>query len=202
LAALKAALLALAVAGAPAAEGHLLEGARLFRAEVYGAALVEFRVAGALGAQEALWYSAAALLKLGRSEEAVEAFAEAAAVAPGARDSLLDYYRAQACHALRLYLCADGLLASVVEQGGPRIAGHARAMRAAIASELAPQRLPAAIDWYLARGKELSARRPLLAAAYLEEAAGLGQRLASAYRRQEALDALAKLRSAPPPGKR
>ncbi|HMK73071.1 MAG TPA: hypothetical protein VK454_07010 [Myxococcaceae bacterium] len=202
MAALRAAVLALAVAAAPAAESHLLEGARLFRAEQYAAALVEFRVAAALGAQEALWYSAASLLKLGRAEEAVEGFAEAAAAAPAARDGLLDYYRAQACHALRLYLCADALLASVAEQAGPRIGGHARTMRAAIAAELVPDRLPAAIDWYLARGRELAARRPLLAAAYLEEAAGLGLRLTSAYRRQEALDALAKLRGAPPSGKR
>src|SRR5258708_20102539 len=91
----------LAVSGA---DEHLLAGARFFRAGEFARALVEFRVAEKLGGPgEPSWYAAAALVKLGRPEEALEAFAQAEKVAPAARDALLDYYRALACYDAPLY---------------------------------------------------------------------------------------------------
>ncbi len=73
-------------AGTPSAsEPHLVAGAEAFRAEAYAQALVEFRVAEALGSAEARWYSAASLLKLGRAEDAVEAFVLAERSSPSPR---------------------------------------------------------------------------------------------------------------------
>ncbi len=86
-------------------------------------------------------------MKLGRAEEAVEAFAPT----EEGRDALLDYYRGIACYEARLYLCADRLLAVVGARSGPRIAQEATKARAAIASELAKEPAQPTIDWYLAR---------------------------------------------------
>src|SRR4051812_29012195 len=97
-----------AEAWAGSADEHLLAGAGHFRAERYGEALVEFKVAEQLGAgPTARYYAAAALQKLGRGEESVEAFAAAVEKSPGERDALLDYYYALACYDVRLYSRAD-----------------------------------------------------------------------------------------------
>ncbi len=188
------ALLALGAGVSPGADEHVLAGARLFRADRYAEALVEFRVAERLGSSEAAGYAAAALVKLGRSEEAVEAFAALEPIAAGRRDALLDFYHAVACNEARLYLCADRLLAGVGARAGPRIGEHARKMRAAIEGLLASEPSQDALDWYLARCD--AARRgghALLARAYCEEAAGLASRRRDGYRRSEALASLANL---------
>jgi hypothetical protein len=184
-------LVAFLAPGADAKAGpHLLAGADAFRNERYREALVEFRVAQRLGSTDAGPYAAAALLKLGRAEEAVEAFR----AAPGSGDALLDYYHAVACYEARLYLCADRLLASVGARSGPRIAEEAARMRALIASELAAEPPRTSIDWYLAGCAERrDGGRPALAQAFCHEAVGLAERRADRYRFAEASSTLATL---------
>jgi len=194
---LKPALIALLALGAgvtPGADEHVLAGARLFRADRYAEALVEFRVAQRLGSPEAAGYAAAALVKLERPEEAVESFAALEPVPPARRDALLDYYHAVACNNARLYLCADGLLGGLGARAGPRIGEHARKMRAAIEALLVSEPSQDALDWYLARCSQFRrAGRALLARAYCEEAAGLASRRHDGYRRSEAMASLASL---------
>lgn len=162
-------------AAAPGADEHLLAGARHFRAERYADALVEFRIAEKLGSADAREYAAAALVKLDRPEQAVEAF-EARGPAP-ARDALLDYYHALACYEARLYGRADALLARVGERSGPRIARQAAAMREEIAGLLRAEPSRESIDWYLARcDATAKGNRPVLARAYCEEARLLASR--------------------------
>ena len=185
-------LLVLAVMSSPgeSAGKHLGVGARAFREGRYDEALVEFRVAQGLGASDAGPYAAATLVKLGRAEEAVEAFA----TTEEGRDALLDYYRGIACYEARLYLCADRLLAAVGARSGPRIASEAAKARAAIASELTKEPPQPTIDWYLARcGERREAGRSELAAAFCQEAVGLAERRADRYRMSEAATQLSSL---------
>jgi len=183
-----------AIAATTSAEEHLLAGARFFKEGRFAEALVEFRVAQNAGSGQALWYAGAALQKLGRSEEAIEAFA---AADPAGHDSLLDYYRALACYDVRLYLCADRLLASVGERSGPRIAVLVREVRAKIALALRGGPSTEAIDWYHQRATEVGPGRKLLATAYLEEALALANLRADHYREADARAALRQLRRAP-----
>jgi len=185
--ALLALFISVAAWAAPADE-HLLAGARHFRAERYGEALVEFKVAEQLGAgASAHYYVAASLQKLGRAEESVESFAAATSAAPHERDALLDYYYALACYDVRLYGRADRLLSSVGERSGPRIAAMAGKVRADLAPLLAAPPSPANIDWYLERSAEaLKAGRPRAAVAYIEEGLSLATRRGDRYRAQEA----------------
>ena len=178
-------------AGPDAPEAHLLAGAKAFREGQFGAALVEFRVAEKLGAPDAGAYAAAALVKLGRVEEAVEAFG---AARPAEGDPLLDHYRAMACYQAQLYLCADRLLEGVAARGGPAMAEQATRTRAAIAEILKAEPSKETVDWYLARCQDLARDRPFLAAAYCGEASGLGRRRADGYGRADADAALAPLR--------
>lgn len=190
-------LLVLAVLGSSgekSAADHLAAGARAFREARYGEALVEFRVAQALGSADAGPYVGASLVKLGRAEEAVEAFASSAE----GRDPLLDYYHAIACYEARLYQCADRLLAGVGSHSGPRIAEQASKTRGAISAELAKEPAQPTIDWYLARCSERrDSVQPVLAAAYCREAAGLAERRADRYRLAEAAAQLASLPGRP-----
>jgi tetratricopeptide (TPR) repeat protein len=186
-----AALLGLSLAAGPdPADAHLVAGASAFREGRYDVALVEFRVAQKLGAADAAAYAAAALVKLGRPEEAVEAFGPAE---PKAGDPLLDYYRAMACHGARLYHCAARLLAGVAAQGGPGMSEQAAQTRSAIAAILQAEPSTGTVDWYLARctGAEAS-RRPLLAAAYCAEAVELAARRPDAYGRARAAEGLSQ----------
>ncbi len=165
-------VLALAISAGPAADEHLLAGAGAFRDGRFDAALVEFRVAQKLGAPDAGAYAAAALVKLGRAEDAVEAFASS----PPGEDDLLDWYRALACYDARLYTCASRLLAGL-DRAGPKAAGEVGRLRAEVARVLAPEPGKPSIDWYLARCEERRAEgRSALAAAYCHEAADLGAR--------------------------
>jgi hypothetical protein len=162
-------------AGPPASDAHVLAGARLFREDRFAEALVEFRVAERLGSAEARGYAAAALVKLGKPEDALELFESPGAPAAGA-DPLLDYYHALACYDARLYLCADGLLEGLGRRSGPRISEQAERIRRDIAAALAGVPAPDAIDWYLARARGAGAKRPVLARAYAREAQALGGR--------------------------
>ena len=188
-------LLGLMAATPPDATPHLLQGARHFREGRFSNALVEFKVAQRLGSGgEADWYIAASLVKLGRSEEALEAFAAARKSAPDARDALLDYYHALACYETRLYLCADALLDAVGDASGPRVGEQVRKLRGDIAALFRSAPTQASIDWYHARAAQArSARRPVLAARYLEEAVRLAERREDHYRLNEARTALGSL---------
>lgn len=180
----------------PQADEHLLAGAKAFRAERYADALVEFRVAETLGAGPgARYYIAASLQKLGRAEEAVEAFAYAEETAPHERDALLDYYHALACYDVKLYTCADRLLSAVGERSGPRIGDMAAQVRKSLAPLLAAAPTPGNTDWYLAHATEAQrANRPRLAKAFLEEAVALASRDPSHHREAEAQARLGALK--------
>jgi hypothetical protein len=185
-------LAALAISAGPAAGEHLLAGAGAFRDGRFDAALVEFRVAERLGATEARAYAGAALVKLGRAEESVEAFA---ASRPG-DDELLDWYRAVACYDAKLYTCADRVLAGL-DRAGPRAAAEIGRLRGEIARVLAPVPAPASIDWYLARCEARRAEgRGALAAAYCREAVELGRRRPDRHGVSRAVAALAHLEPA------
>jgi hypothetical protein len=184
-------LLALAISAGPAADEHLLAGAGAFRDGRFDAALVEFRVSEKLGAPEAGAYAAAALVKLGRPEEALEAFASS----PPGEDGLLDWYRALACYDARLYACADRLAARL-SSAGPHASAQAARLRAEVARVLAPEPSRQTIDWYLARCEDRrAAGRTALAAAYCREAADLGARRRDRYGVQRA-SGLARLDAA------
>lgn len=184
-------LLGLALAAGADAGEHLLAGARHFREARYTEALVEFRVAERMGDAEARAYAGATLVKLGRPEEALDAFGSGA---PAGGDALLGYYRALACYDARLYLCADALLAGVGERSGPRVAAEAARLRAEIARALRGEPATAAVDHYLARCEALGRqRRPAAAAAFCREAKGLSARRRDGYRGDDARRLLAGL---------
>ena len=165
-------LAALAVSAGPAASEHLLAGAGAFRDGRFDAALVEFRVAERLGAPDAGAYAGAALVKLGRAEEAVEAFA----ASPPGDDELLAWYRAVACYDAKLFTCADRALAGI-DQAGPKVAAEIGRLRAEIVRVLAPAPAVASLDWYASRCEQRRAEgRVALAAAYCREAVELGGR--------------------------
>ncbi|HEX8825832.1 MAG TPA: hypothetical protein VF794_38330 [Archangium sp.] len=195
------ALLGLTAATPPDSTPHLLQGARHFREGRFANALVEFKVAHRLGSGgEADWYIAASLVKLGRSEEALEAFAAAQKSAPDARDALLDYYHALACYDAKLYLCADTLLDAVGEASGPRIGEQVRKLRGDLAALFRTAPTPSSIDWYHARATQArSAGRPVLAARLLEEAVRLAGRREDRYRLAEARASLGALSELPAP---
>jgi hypothetical protein len=163
---------------------------------------VEFRVAEALGSTEASWYAAASLLKLGRAEDAVEAFVLAERSNRAAADALLEVYRGQACYAARLYLCADRWFASAGARAGPRLAPQLKALRDAIRNALQPDLLDPTIDRLLSRASELAGTRPALASAYADEAVGLAARSLTRHRQAEATALSARLAAPPPRGSR
>jgi hypothetical protein len=166
---LLAAALALALSSAPA-ERHLLEGARHFREARWAEALVEFRVAARLGERDAAAYAGAALVKLERWEEAVEAFGPV----PAERDALLDWYRALALHGAGLNASADALLATLSERSGPRLAAQAAELRAILPARIAAARAAGAAEALRARSERLRAEgRTALAEATHAEAVAL-----------------------------
>lgn len=195
-------LFALTAQAGSAADEHLLAGARHFREGRFDDALVEFKVARKLAAgTEAGWYVAATLVKLERTDEALEAFREAELEAPAAGDALLRYYQALACYQARLYLCADRLLATVGERSGPRIGEQAGRIRAQIAELFKAEPTTRSIDWYFERGRQAQKdKRLAAAAAYFQEAEALSRRRSDCHRCEEAAAAVAQL-GAPGPGK-
>lgn len=175
-----------------APDAHLVAGAQLFRSERFAEALVEFQVAQKLGARDAGWYVASSLVKLDRPEQALEAFARAESQAPEARDALLDYYRGVACYQEKLYVCADGLLASAEARAGPKIAELVKQLRGRIAQVLLPEPPTSAIDYYLSQSRSLrEAKKQPVAALFAQEALALANRRKDAYRRADAASELA-----------
>lgn len=169
-------------AAAPAAaplDAHLLRGAQHFRAGRFAAALVEFQVAQRRGGgDEASRYVGAALVKLGRHEEAYEVFHGAAR--PG--DDLMTWYAAMACHGARLYGCAERLLAALSGGAGPAIAAQAEQVRRDVQALQVGEPTRESIDWYRARAAEAArGGREALARAYLDEARLLGARRVDRY---------------------
>jgi tetratricopeptide (TPR) repeat protein len=167
-----------AAPGSAGTDTHLLAGARHFRDGRFDAALVEFRVAAKVGASgPARWYEGAALVKLGRHEEAIESFAGAAADHPASRDGLLDYYRAVALYELRLYLSADELLTGVEGGVGPRVAAQIRELRERIGRAATDEPERTTLAWYEERARVArAAGRSALADAYAREALALAAR--------------------------
>jgi tetratricopeptide (TPR) repeat protein len=184
-------LVAVALGTSPGGAGeHLLAGATAFREGRFATALVEFRVAERLGDPDARSYAGAALVKLGRVEEAVEAFG----VAPAAdEDALLSYYRALALKGAGLLLSADAALGSVGDRSGPRIAAEVARLRADIAAALGGGPTRADVDAAMGRASAFRAEGRLpLAAAWYHEAAALARR-AGRHRLDEALQAVSEL---------
>jgi hypothetical protein len=149
---LAAAAVAIALTSAPA-ERHLLDGARHFREARFAEALVEFRMAAKLGEREAAGYAGAALVKLERWEEAVEAFGPV----PAERDALLDWYRALALDGAGLHASADALLATLSDRSGPRLAAQAAELRSRHPSRIAAARAGGAAGALRARSAQLRA---------------------------------------------
>src|SRR5260221_828921 len=164
---------------ASGADEHQLAGARFFRGGEFPRALVEFRVAEKLGGPgDASWYAAATLVKLGRPDDALEAFARAETNAPSARDALLDDGRALACYDARLYGCAAKLFEQVGEASGPRIGEQARKARESIEKMFAAPVTRGAVDWYREKAAVArAAKRDSLASLYAAEADALEARM-------------------------
>jgi hypothetical protein len=187
-------------AGGPGADEHLLAGAREFREARYAEALVEFRVAQRLGAPDASRYAAVALVKLGRPEEAIEAFG---GLDGQGADALVDYYRAVAAYDARLYVTADRLLATIADRAGPRIGEQVARMRADIASALKAEPTTIAVDWYLDRSRAARVeKRLVLAAAFGREAVSLSERRSDRYRHADAVRGVETAKVAPTQGAR
>lgn len=185
--ALCALLAAVCLAQAPLADGQLRSGAQHFREERYADALVAFKAAERLGADaEVRWYIAASLAKLGRAEEAVEAFRRAEEGAGHGDDALLSYHYAMACYDARLYGCAQARLRSVGARAGPRIGAQAKKVLAELEPLLA--RVPKeTVEALMVRGGQLlEAGRSPLAVAYFEEAALLAGKRKDLQRQQDA----------------
>jgi hypothetical protein len=168
------ALLLAAEPGPAPSEAHLVAGAEAFRAEAYAQALVEFRVAEALGSTEASWYAAASLLKLGRSEDAVEAFVLAERSNRAAGDALLEVYRGQACYAGASTSAPTGGSSPPAAARGRDSRPSCKALRDGIRDALQPGQLDAGIDRLLTAATELAGTRPVLASAYADEAGARG----------------------------
>ena len=185
-------------AGGPGADEHLLAGAREFRQARYAEALVEFRVAQRLGAPDAARYAAVVLVKLGRPEQAIEAFGGLEGQGP---DALVDYYRSVAAFDARLYVAADRLLATIADRAGPRIGVQVGKMRSDIANALKGEPTTAAIDWYLDQSRAArDEKRPALAAAFGREARLLSERRPDRYRHADAVRGVEPVNVAPTQG--
>ena len=171
------------------ADAHVLAGARAFRAGQWAAALVEFRVALKRGAPASVrWYEGAALVRSGRFEEAVGSFELALEQAPGARDPLLDYYRALSCFELRLWGCVVEVTSELERTGGPRVKQQVAVMASEATQLLAAEPPREVIDSCFTRSR--LAGSPALGRAWLREAARLGQRRSDSFRVNEAQQAL------------
>jgi tetratricopeptide (TPR) repeat protein len=149
---------------------RLMAGVRAFQGGDYERALAQFRaVARAADAPADLaFYLGPTLYKLARYEEALEVFADA----PAPLDPLTELYLAQTRYQLHLYRGARASFQAARAHGlGPRLDGLTGAYLATIDALYAhlPGREVAAR--YLETGHaRLAVGRPVLAAAYLQEA--------------------------------
>lgn len=192
-------LLAAPAFAQPAADAHLLSGARAFRDGDYARALVEFRVAEKRGASVRVqWYLAATLQKLGRNDDALYAFAVAERTAPAGRNAVLTWYEAVASHDVGLFTRADALAARVASEGGPKLAEQAQRLRAQMANLLGATPTAAQLEFHLSRARALATRREV-ALLYVGEARALAQRTAACARCDE-IDRLANELGAAPLG--
>lgn len=168
-------------------ESHLRAGAAHFRAGRFDEAVVEFKVARALGAEgECRWYIAAALTRAGRSLEALEAFDLAEEVAPGSTDSLFQFYRGVACSEAQLVVCSSTAFDLASQASGPKVAEQARKLAAEARALLASEVPRGAIDTLLARAKEqVRGGNPRLARIFAREAAALSARRDDRWREPE-----------------
>jgi hypothetical protein len=190
-------LVAIALCAAPVDAGeHLLAGATAFREGRHAEALVEFRLAERLGDRDAGPYAGATLVKLGRFEEAVEAFG----LGPWeGEDTLLSYFRALALRGAGLRLTASAALAAVGDRAGPRIGVEVQHLRAELGAALSAVPSREQVDALLLRGKALQeGGRLALAAAHCREAAALAERRPDRYRQQEAARIADELRATSP----
>ena len=187
----------LARAGTGAADAHLVSGAQYFREGRYSEALVEFKVAQHLGSSPgALWYEAATLVKLERSEEAIQVFDRAERLAPESKDAVMEYYRALAFYQARLYSLADQALEQVKDEAGPKIAELAAKIRAQIAEYFKEAPTHQTVDFLIQRAEAAAAQhRGSLAAAYFAEAAELAARRSDRYRQSDADEGRSRMRA-------
>lgn len=160
-----AALLVILLAG-PAHAG-LAAGVRAFREGRYAPALEEFRKSP--GEPEARFYAGAALYKLGRHEEALEALEDAIARDPRLGAGVGFVYLGLARYALRLYQGAREPFERVARDGGGGQLGRlAREHLDAIAR--LPKADEGALRWYLDQGlARAAALRHRMALGYLGE---------------------------------
>ncbi len=189
-------LLASALAASPPsadAQGRLEAGHRAFSAGRFEAALTEYRKALRLGAtREAPWQIGVTLVQLGRTDDALEAFALAQRSAPDQEQPLQRFYRAVACLKARLWQCADTLFGSVGTALPGPMAAHAAALRKVAGDQLRQRAAvsEASLTWY--EEQEAAARaqgRTALADAFRAEAEHLTEK-ARALRREGLLDPL------------
>jgi len=183
-----------AAAFAQAGDPHLRLGAAHFRAGRFDEAVVEFKVARALGSgDEAPWYVAAALTRAGRNLDALEAFEEAAEIAPRSADALFLYYRGVACSQAQLVVCAAESFELAASSSGPRVAEQARRLAAEARALLAAEPPRAAIDTLLARAEDGARKgRARLSLAFAREAGALAARRLDRWRALEAQQLLGR----------
>lgn len=181
-----------AAAFAQDGDRHLRQGAAHFRAGRFDEAVVEFKVARELGsADEGLWYIASALTRAGRHLDALEAFGEAAELAPRSADALFLYYRGVACSEAQLVVCAAESFELAARSAGPRVAEQARRLAAEARALLTVEPPRAAIDELLARADDAAKKRRVrLSAAFAQEAGALASKRADRWRALEAQRAL------------
>ena len=171
-------------ASAGGEEEHLRAGAAHFRAGRFDEAVVEFKVARALGAGgECPWYIAAALTRSGRHLEALEAFEAADELAPESADGLFQYFRGVACSETQLVVCASTAFELSARSAGPKVAAQARRLAAEARGVLASVPPRAAIDALLLRAQsQVHNGNPRLAQVFVREAAALSARREDRWR--------------------
>ncbi len=155
------------------AGGHLLAGAKHFRASRFEAALVEFRLIERAGSPppDLGLYLGPTLYKLGRLAEAIEAFATLPA---SSSEPLADYYHGLAAYDLKLYRRAREQFARVAKDGGPKLGGSAARFIAEIDRVFAKPVSAGTVDAYLEWARQArTLKRPVLVRVYLEEARAL-----------------------------
>jgi tetratricopeptide (TPR) repeat protein len=190
------ALVLLLCAGALAepTQARLLDGVRAFQAGDYARALATFQEVEARpdAPPDLAFYIGPTLYKLGRYADALDVFLRAR----GDSDVLSGFYRAQTYYRLGLYRKARASFVELQGRGlGPRL-GAAADLHVQLIDALFVTAPPAAaIDSYLAQGRQLvAAGRAALAAEYFDEARLVEALAPVPHRRDEILAALASAR--------
>jgi tetratricopeptide (TPR) repeat protein len=160
-------VLAGVAARADGVDGHLLAGARAFRAQQYETALGEFqKVEKTGGAPDLALYLGPTLYKLGRVDEARQVLARMHRHGPV--DAVADYYLGLCWHRLGLLRLARTVFAAVdAGDAGPKLAAGAARFVADIDAHVAATASSA--PW-LAAAETLERAQPLVALDDAEEA--------------------------------